>query len=137
MEPVVISCGGCGTAVRIRHPEIAGRRVCPRCKAVLAAPIGPALATAGSPPFDDKFHHPIPGDASSPDGMAEVPSLPLPGLSTICGNRGVGRDRGELVLHERLRTRRGTGGEPGCLQQLIHPVGQAPRAVPRVLKADR
>jgi hypothetical protein len=30
MEPVVIACGGCGTAIRIRHPEIARRRVCPR-----------------------------------------------------------------------------------------------------------
>ena len=32
MEPVVIACGGCGTAIRIRHPEIARRRVCPRCR---------------------------------------------------------------------------------------------------------
>src|SRR5208337_1697564 len=30
MEPVVIACGGCGAAIRIRHPEIARRRVCPR-----------------------------------------------------------------------------------------------------------
>ncbi|MBV8129938.1 MAG: DUF1570 domain-containing protein [Planctomycetaceae bacterium] len=32
MEPVVIACGGCGTAIRIRHPEIARRRFCPRCR---------------------------------------------------------------------------------------------------------
>ena len=32
MEPVVIACGGCGTAIRIRHPEIARHRVCPRCR---------------------------------------------------------------------------------------------------------
>ena len=32
MEPVVIACGGCGTAIRIRHPEIARRRDCPRCR---------------------------------------------------------------------------------------------------------
>ena len=32
MEPVVIACGGCGAAIRIRHPEIARRRVCPRCR---------------------------------------------------------------------------------------------------------
>ncbi len=32
MEPVVIACGGCGMAIRIRHPEIARRRVCPRCR---------------------------------------------------------------------------------------------------------
>src|SRR5271157_667376 len=30
MEPVVIACGGCGAAIRFRHPEIARRRVCPR-----------------------------------------------------------------------------------------------------------
>src|SRR5208337_3586578 len=35
MEPVVIACGGCGAAIRIRHPEIARRRVCPRCHAHL------------------------------------------------------------------------------------------------------
>ena len=35
MEPVVIACGGCGAAIRIRHPEIARRRVCPRCRTVL------------------------------------------------------------------------------------------------------
>src|SRR5271157_3323241 len=32
MEPVVIACGGCGAAIRIRHSEIARRRVCPRCR---------------------------------------------------------------------------------------------------------
>ncbi|MGO8899502.1 MAG: DUF1570 domain-containing protein [Isosphaeraceae bacterium] len=32
MEPVVIAYGGCGTAIRIRHPEIARRRICPRCR---------------------------------------------------------------------------------------------------------
>ena len=35
METVVIACGGCGTAIRIRHPEIARRRVCPRCHTLL------------------------------------------------------------------------------------------------------
>jgi hypothetical protein len=76
MEPVVIACDGCGTAVRIRHPEIAGRRVCPRCKTVLAAPLAPASATVPSLPFDNTFHHPSPGDLSSPDGMAEALSFP-------------------------------------------------------------
>ena len=35
MEPVVIACGGCGAAIRIRHPEVARRRACPRCHAHL------------------------------------------------------------------------------------------------------
>src|SRR3954469_20925300 len=76
MEPVVIACGGCGTAVRIRHPEIVGRRVCPRCKSVLAAPLAPAPATAASLSLVNTFHHPSPGDASLPDGMPGAPSFP-------------------------------------------------------------
>src|SRR4051812_7120827 len=75
MEPVVIACGGCGTAVRIRHPEIAGRRVCPRCKAVLTAPLAPANPPAASPPFENRFDRLSPGDESSPDGMPEAPSF--------------------------------------------------------------
>ena len=42
MEPVVIACGGCGTAIRIRHPEIARRRVCPRCRTDLTRDQEPA-----------------------------------------------------------------------------------------------
>ena len=43
MESVVTTCGGCGTAVRVRSPEIARRRVCPRCRTVVEVPIaGPA-----------------------------------------------------------------------------------------------
>ena len=42
MEPVVIACGGCGTAIRIRHPEIARRRVCPRCRTDLTRDQDPA-----------------------------------------------------------------------------------------------
>jgi hypothetical protein len=73
MEPVVIACGGCGTAVRIRHPEIAGRRVCPRCKAILAEP---ATAAAASQPFATTFHDSGPQDECSPDGVPEPPSFP-------------------------------------------------------------
>ena len=36
MEPVVIACGGCGVAIRIRHPEVACRRSCPRCGTALS-----------------------------------------------------------------------------------------------------
>ena len=35
MELVVIACGGCGAAIRIRHPEFSRRRVCPRCRTAL------------------------------------------------------------------------------------------------------
>jgi hypothetical protein len=38
MEPVVIACGGCGSAIRIRHPEKPGRRICPRCRSALTVP---------------------------------------------------------------------------------------------------
>jgi hypothetical protein len=38
MEPVVIACGGCGKAIRIRHPEVARRRVCPSCQTILVCP---------------------------------------------------------------------------------------------------
>ncbi|APW60603.1 DUF1570 domain-containing protein [Paludisphaera borealis] len=35
MEPMVTTCGGCGTAIRVRSPEIAKRRACPRCRTIL------------------------------------------------------------------------------------------------------
>src|SRR4051794_5684022 len=38
MELVVIECGGCGAAIRVRHPEKPGRRICPRCRTVLVMP---------------------------------------------------------------------------------------------------
>ena len=49
-----------------------------------------------------------------------------PRLSTARGNRGAGRDRGELVLPERFRARCGIGGEPGCFQRLGRSVGHSP-----------
>lgn len=48
MEPVVIACGGCGAAIRIRHPEIGRRRVCPRCHTVLTRDHDP-LSCSGFP----------------------------------------------------------------------------------------
>jgi len=47
MEAMVTTCGGCGTAVRIRPPEIATRWACPRCSAILAEPR--AVATEPAP----------------------------------------------------------------------------------------
>ncbi len=54
MEPLVIACGGCGAAIRIRHPEIARRRVCPRCHTVLTRDQtpGPIECQSGPPPAD-------------------------------------------------------------------------------------
>ena len=66
MEPVVIACGGCGTAVRIRHPEIAGRWACPRCNALLTAAPGPVTLAATSPLPTTTFQHSSHQDANSP-----------------------------------------------------------------------
>ena len=43
MEFVVISCGGCGAAVRIRQPQLERRRFCPRCGAELFVGPGPRV----------------------------------------------------------------------------------------------
>ena len=69
METVVTTCGGCGAAVRVRSPQIARRRVCPRCRTVLEVPIpGPDLS---------------PGPTLVADGAARESRAALPRLAYL------------------------------------------------------
>ena len=69
MEPVVIACGGCGVAIRIRHPEIACCRRCPRCGTVLPhRPAVPEISCCDEPDRDPREASGPAGSVASPDG---------------------------------------------------------------------
>ena len=121
---------------RIRHPEIVGRRVCPRCKSVLAAPLAPAPATAASLPFDNTFHHPSPGDASSPDGTPAALSFPRRVSPPLAATVAL------AALVVSWFCLRGFELAAGLVANRVVSSSStvrlaAPRAVRRVLKADR
>lgn len=76
MEPVVIACGGCGVAIRIRHPEVTCRRACPRCGTALAiGPVQDESSWCGEP--EDSAWGAVPEPAGSSRLFRRLPSLEL------------------------------------------------------------
>lgn len=60
MEPVVLTCEGCGVKIRITRPDVAKRRRCPRCRTSL----NPALALVADP--GDRFEPDLSPKATRP-----------------------------------------------------------------------
>ncbi len=84
MEPVVIACGGCGAAIRIRHPEVAGRRSCPKCGTALL--LGPVLLQSlgcGEPAGATRGAVPEPASASHLTRRLRSLELVLPTLAAV------------------------------------------------------
>lgn len=44
MDPVIIGCDGCGSRIRVRHPDLPRKRYCPRCRTSLDQPLSKVRA---------------------------------------------------------------------------------------------
>lgn len=53
MGPVVVTCDGCGVRIRIRKPETALDRPCPRCSTPLADAVARAVESETAPPREE------------------------------------------------------------------------------------
>src|SRR4051794_38466527 len=81
MGPVVVTCDGCGVRIRIKQPESAVGRPCPRCGAPLVSAIRRALEPADGP---GQLDLPI---VIAPEDTADAPraadSVPPPSRSRL------------------------------------------------------
>src|SRR5438309_2000781 len=76
MEPVLVSCDGCGARIRVTRPDAAREVRCPRCGMALGPTLPPMVSDAAlePAPAEDRSRPPVRLAVLSALGMALVTS---------------------------------------------------------------